>query len=163
MLKLKLQYFGIWCKELTHWKRSWCWERLKVGGEGYDRGWDGWMMSLLRWTWLWASPGTWWWSERPGMLQSVGSQRLGHDWATEMNWLIAFAFRICVQNMLINFFFFFFTALGLHCRWGFSLVAVSRGCSPCSTWASHCSGFSCAAQALGFQWLWHVGSRAQAQ
>ena len=55
---------AIWCKELTHWKRPWCWERLKVGGEGYDRGWDGWMMSLLRWTWLWASSGIWWWTER---------------------------------------------------------------------------------------------------
>ena len=52
MLKLKLQYLAIWCKELTHWKRSWCWERLKVGGERDDRGWDGWKASPTRWTWV---------------------------------------------------------------------------------------------------------------
>ena len=54
MLKLKLQYFGTWCEELTHWKRPWCWERLRAGGEGDDRGWDGWMASLTQWTWVWA-------------------------------------------------------------------------------------------------------------
>ena len=59
-----------WCKELTHWKRPWCWERLKAGGEGDDRGQDGWMASLTRWTWVWASSGSWWWTGKPGMLQS---------------------------------------------------------------------------------------------
>ena len=49
-----------WCKELTHWERPWCWERLKAGGEGGDRGWDGWMASLTQWTWVWASSGRWW-------------------------------------------------------------------------------------------------------
>ena len=49
-----------WCKELTHWKRPWCWERLKAGEEGDDRGWDGWMVSWTRWTWVWASSGSWW-------------------------------------------------------------------------------------------------------
>ena len=52
MLKLKLQYFATWCKELIHWKRPWCWERLKAGGEGDDRGWDGWMASPTRWMWV---------------------------------------------------------------------------------------------------------------
>ena len=61
-----------WCKELTHWKRLWCWERLKVGGKGDDRGWDGWMASLTRWTWVWVSSGSWWWIGKPGMLQSMG-------------------------------------------------------------------------------------------
>ena len=72
-----------WCKELTHWKRPESWERLKAGGEGDDRGWDGWMASLNRWTWVWASSGSWWWTGRPGLLQSMGSQRVGHDWMTE--------------------------------------------------------------------------------
>ena len=58
MLKLKLRYFGHWCKELTHWKRLWCWERLKAGGEGDDRGWDGWMASPTQWTWAWAPEGS---------------------------------------------------------------------------------------------------------
>ena len=75
-----------WCEELTHWKRSWCWERLKVGGEGDDRGWDGWMASLTQWTWVWASSGSWWWTGKPGMLQSIGSQRVRHDWEAELNW-----------------------------------------------------------------------------
>ena len=75
-----------WCEELTHWKRPWCWERLRTGGEGDDRGWDGWMASLTQWTWVWVNSGSWWWTGRPGMLQSMGSQRVGHDWATELNW-----------------------------------------------------------------------------
>ena len=71
-----------WCEQLTHWKRSWCWERLEAGGEGDDRGWDGWMASLTWWTWVWASFGSWRWTGRPGMMQSLGSQRIGH-WVTE--------------------------------------------------------------------------------
>ena len=85
MLKLKLQYFGTWSEELTHWKRPWCWERLKVG-EGDNRGWDSWMASLTQWTWVWVNSRSWWWTGRPGMLQSMGLQRVGHDWATELNW-----------------------------------------------------------------------------
>ena len=71
-------------EELTHWKRPWCWERLKAGGEGDDRGWDGWMASPTRWAWAGASSRSWWWTERPGMLQFMGLQRVGHDWATEL-------------------------------------------------------------------------------
>ena len=77
---------AIWCEELTHWKRPWCWKRLKAGGEGGDRGWDGWVASLMRWTWVWVSFRSWWWTGRPGVLQSMGSQRVGHDWANELNW-----------------------------------------------------------------------------
>ena len=73
-----------WCEKLTHWKRPWCWERLKAGGEGDNSGWDGWMASLTQWTWIWASSGSWWWTGRPGVLQSTGSQRVGHDWVTEL-------------------------------------------------------------------------------
>ena len=75
-----------WCEELTHWKRPWCWERLKAGGEGDDRGWDGWMASPTQWTWVWVNSGSWWWTGRFGMLQSMGSQRVRHDWVTELNW-----------------------------------------------------------------------------
>ena len=81
MLKLKLQYFGTWCEELTHLKRPWCWDRLKVG-EGDDRGWDGWMASQTQWTSVWVSSGSWWWTGKPGVLQSMGLQRVGHDWVT---------------------------------------------------------------------------------
>ena len=83
MLKLKLQYFSaIWCKEPTHWKRSWCWERLKAGGEGGDRGWDGWMASPTRQTWVWASSESWWRTGKPGLLKYMGSQ----SWTWLSDW-----------------------------------------------------------------------------
>ena len=74
-----------WCEELTHLKRLWCWEGLGAG-EGDDRGWDGWMASPTRWTWVWVDSGSWWWTGSPGVLRLMGSQRVGHDWATELNW-----------------------------------------------------------------------------
>ena len=74
-----------WFEELTHLKRPWCWERLKAGGEGDDRGWDGWMASQTQWMWVSVTSGSWWWTGRPGVLQFMGSQRVGHDWVTEMN------------------------------------------------------------------------------
>jgi len=77
---------AIWCEEMTHLKRSWCWERLKAGGEGDDRRWDSWMASPTQWTWVWASSGSWWWTGRPDVLQSMGSQRFRHDWVIELNW-----------------------------------------------------------------------------
>ena len=73
-------------EEPTHWKRLWCWEGLGARGEGDDRGWDGWMASPTRWTWVWVNSGSWWWTGRPGVLRFMGSQRVGHDWATELNW-----------------------------------------------------------------------------
>ena len=75
-----------WCRELTHWKRPWCWERLRAGEEGDDGGWNGWMVSLTQWTWFWVDSGSWWWTGRPGVLRFMGSQRVGHNWATELNW-----------------------------------------------------------------------------
>ena len=75
-----------WCKELTHLKRPWSWERLRAGGEGDDRGWDGWMASLTQWTWVWVNYGNWQWIGRPGMLQSMGSQKVRLDWAIGLNW-----------------------------------------------------------------------------
>ena len=71
-----------WCEELTRWKRPWCWERLRAG-EGGDRGWDGWMASLTQWTWVWANAGRWWRTEKPGLVLSMGSQKVRHNWATE--------------------------------------------------------------------------------
>ena len=68
-----------WCEEPTHWEKSWCWERLKAG-EGDDRGWDGWMASPTWWTWVWANFGSWWWAGKPGVQQSMGSQKVGHNW-----------------------------------------------------------------------------------
>ena len=75
------------CEELTHWKRPWWWEGLGAGGEGDDRGWDSWMASLTQWIWVWVDSGSWWWTGRPGVLQFMGSQRVRHAWATELNWL----------------------------------------------------------------------------
>ena len=75
-----------WCKELTHWKSPWCWGRLKAGGEGDNRGWDGWMASLTQWTWVWVNSGSWWWTGKPGVLQSTGSQGVRQDWGTQLNW-----------------------------------------------------------------------------
>ena len=76
-----------WCKELTHLKRPWCWERLKAG-EGDDRGWDGCMASLTQWTWVWVDSGSWWWTGRPGMLWFMELQWVGQDWVAELllNW-----------------------------------------------------------------------------
>ena len=75
-----------WWEELTHWKRPWCWQRLKAGGEGDDRGWDGWMASPTPWTCVRVNSRSWWWTGKPGMLQSMGLQRVGHNWVTELNW-----------------------------------------------------------------------------
>ena len=86
MLKLKLQYLGYLMQRTDSFERPWCWERLKMGWEEDDRGWDGWMASLSQGTWVWASSGCWWWTGRPGVLQSKGSPRVGHDWVTELNW-----------------------------------------------------------------------------
>ena len=79
-----------WCEELTHLKRPWCWERLRAGGEGDDRGWVGWMASPTQWTWVWVNSGSWWWTGRLGVLWFMGLQRVRHDWATELNWKIIF-------------------------------------------------------------------------
>ena len=76
-----------WCKEVTHLKRSWCWKRLKVGGEEDDRGWDGWMASLTQWTWVWVSSGSWWWRRRPGIRTAVcGVAKSQTQLRTELIW-----------------------------------------------------------------------------
>ena len=85
MLKLKLHYSGHLMRRADSFEKTWCWERLRARREGDDRGWDGWMASPTQWTWDWVDSGSWWWTGRPGMLWSMGSQRVGHDWATELN------------------------------------------------------------------------------
>ena len=75
-----------WCEVLTHLKRPLCWERLKAGGEGVNRGRDIWMVSPTQCTCIWASSGSWWWTVKPGVLQSMGMQIVGHAWVTELNW-----------------------------------------------------------------------------
>jgi len=76
----------LWSSETKNWLigKDWCWEGLKVGGEGDDRGWDSWMASPTQWTWVCVNSGSWWWTGRRGVLQFMGSQEVGHDWATEL-------------------------------------------------------------------------------
>ena len=86
MLKLKLQYFGHPMWGTDPFEKTLMLGKLEAGGEGDDRGWDGWMASRTQWTWVWINSGSWQWTVRPGMLQSIGSQRVQHEWATELNW-----------------------------------------------------------------------------
>ena len=86
ILKLKLQYFGHLMWRVDSLERPWCWEGLGAGGEGDDRGWDGWMASPTQWAWAWLNSGSLWWIGRPGVLQFMGLQRVRHDWATDLTW-----------------------------------------------------------------------------
>ena len=74
--------------------KDWCWEGLGAGGEGDDRGWDGWMASLTQWTWVWVNSGSWWWTGRPGVLQFMGAERVRHGWVNELNWSFKNSFPI---------------------------------------------------------------------
>ena len=122
----KAEHWKVDAFELWYWRRllrvpwtarRWCWERLMVGGDGDDRGWYGWMASLTQWTWVWVNSGSWWWTGRPGMLQSMGSQRVGHSWATELNWPLYYNWdqtlsplcllAFCISSFLICHFMFF--------------------------------------------------------
>ena len=99
ILKLKLQYFGHWCKDVTHLKRPGSWERLKVGREGDGRGWDAWMAWPTGWTWFWVLSGSWWWRGKPGMLQFMGLQK---NWTrpshcTELYWMTSLTF--CLEAL----------------------------------------------------------------
>ena len=101
--QISSSYSATWCVELTHQKRPWCWERLRAGGEGDNRGWDGWMASPTRWTWVWVDSGSWWWTGRPGVLWFMGSQGVRHDWVTELNSAYCFL-SPCKNNLdLVDF------------------------------------------------------------
>ena len=84
-VELKLQYFGHLMQRADSFEKTLMLGKIEGGRRG-DRGWDGWMASLTRWTWVWVGSGSWWWTGRPGVLQLVESQRIGHDWVTELNW-----------------------------------------------------------------------------
>ena len=86
LIIIKIPVLATSREELTHWKRLWCWEGLGAGGEGDDRGWDGWMALLTWWTWVWVNSGSWWWTGRPGVLRFMGSQGIakGRTWLS--NW-----------------------------------------------------------------------------
>ena len=97
----------LWPPDVKNWlkrriRRTWCWERLKAGGEGDNRGWDGWTASPTQWTWVWVNSRSWWWTGRPSVPQSMGSQRVGHDWVTELNIYTSFyqvlGFKITAKN-----------------------------------------------------------------
>ena len=147
-----------WCKQLTHWKRPWCWERLRAGGEGDDGGWDGWMASLTRWTWVWVDSGSWSWTGRPGVLWYMGSQRVRHDWVTELNWTEYIAHQVQKSNVIKviivtnrGFFFFsfwcgpffkvfiefvtilllFYVFFWLWGMWDLSSLTRDQTCTPC--------------------------------
>ena len=107
----------LWPPEGDSLKSPWCWKRLKAGGEGDDRGWDVWMTSLAQWTWVWVSSWSWWWTGKPDVLQSMGLQRVGHDWVTELNWCPSSSF-----SRLSPFHFFFFFILFALCSMALSLI-----------------------------------------
>ena len=86
MLKLKLQYFGHLMRRTDFLEKTLTLGKIEGRRRRDDRGGDGWMASLTLWTWTWVISGSWWWTGKPGMLKSMGSQRVGHDWATELNW-----------------------------------------------------------------------------
>ena len=93
MLKLKLQYFGHSCEELSHWKRLWCWEGLGARGEGDDRRWDGWMASLVQWTWVWTTPGV---GDGQGSLACCSPWgRKESDMTEQLNWTELMSFCFC--------------------------------------------------------------------
>ena len=101
MLKLKLQYFGHLMQRTDTLEKTLMLGKIKVG-EGDDRGWDGWMASLTQWTWVWVNSGSWWWTGRPGVLQSMGSQRVGHDWVTEMHWTELKSYPYILNNGILE-------------------------------------------------------------
>ena len=99
-LKLKLQYIGHLIRRADSLEKTLMLGKLKAGGEGDDRGWDGWVASLTQWAWVWVNSGSQWWTGRPGVLQSMGSWRVGHDWVTELNWWYERASRSMTWNSL---------------------------------------------------------------
>jgi len=87
----------LWPPHVKSWLigKDWCWKGLGAGGEGHDGGWDGWMASLTRWTWVWVNSGSWWGTGRPGVLRFMRSQRVGHDWETDLIWSVKVMLFTC--------------------------------------------------------------------
>ena len=103
MLKLKLQYFGHLMQRVDSLEKTLTLGGLGSGGEGIDRRWDGWMASPTRWTWVWVNSRSWWWTGRPVVLQFMGSQRVGHDWMTELNWTEMFILGFQGFNSIVMY------------------------------------------------------------
>ena len=97
MLKLKLQYFGHLLRRADSLQKTLMLGKIEGERQRDNRGWDGWMASLTQWTWVWINSGSWWWTGRPGMLQFMGSQRVGHNWATELNWTECVITQLCLS------------------------------------------------------------------
>ena len=139
MLKLKLQYFGHLMWRVTHWKRLWCWEGLGASGEGDDRGWDGWMASPTRWTWVWVNSGSWWWTERPGVLQFMGSKsqtRLSNWTELNGNYTIIDFSKVTKQKAALFFFLsfsFFFLFLFVFFNFTILYTAAAKSLQSCPT------------------------------
>ena len=139
MLKLKFQYFGHLMGRTESLQKTLKLGKIEARREGANRRWDGWMASLTWWTWVWVSSGSWCWTGKPGMLQFMGSQRVGHNWATELNWTdkkkfstdssyIKTLFFGWLDNSGLrpSFIYWVLAVLGLLCFVGFSLVVENR-------------------------------------
>ena len=172
----------LWPPDAKNWliwkKKTWCWERLTEGGEGVGKGWDGFMASPAQCTWVWVNSRCWWWTGRPGMLQSTGSQKVEHNWATELIWTERWTFlhRKEVINFtkgsswyLVAFVFFYYLffilfliILGVHCyRLAFSSCGWQGLISSCHWKVSHFSGFFCygaQTRVHWHHWLQNTGS-----
>ena len=135
-VELKLQYFGHLMLRTDSLEKT----RMLGKTEGKDRGWDGWIASLTRWTWVWASSGSWWWTGKPVVLQSMGSQRVGHDWATELNWEHEWYYDPCSPlpcntlncSTIFNFFFLIHFIFWPQGMWDLSSLIRDWTCAPCS-------------------------------
>ena len=138
------------CEELSHLKRPWFWEGLGAGGEGDDRGWDGWMASLTRWAWVWVNFGSLWW--RPGVLRFTGSQRAGHDWATELNWTELNATESVHMNALYSpseRWLWFYFQITIHYRKNSQMYSV---CDNAENQGSRVLVLSCLSESMGLRW-----------
>ena len=120
-----------WCEELTHWKRPWCWERLRAEGEDGIRGWDGWMLSLIQWTWTWANARRWWGTGRPGMLQSMElTGRLNND-------SLSYKSLISLVRFIHRYFIFFDVILFFIFNWRIIALQYCVSFSWTTAWISH--------------------------
>ena len=98
----ELQYFGHLIRKTDSFEKTLMLGKIEAGGEGDDRGWNGWMASPTRWTCVWVNSGSWWWTGKPGELQSMGLQRVGHDWATELNWTVFSEFLTILKSSSLS-------------------------------------------------------------
>ena len=145
MLKLNLQYFGQVMRRVDSLEKTLMLGGLGAGGEGDDRGWEGWMASRTRWTWIWVNSGSWWWTGRPGVLRFMGSQRVGHDWVTELNWMMSSVFRASCSVVSDFFWPYGLQPVRLFCPWDSPDKNTGVGC-----YALHQGIFQTQRSNLGF-------------